>query len=295
MQPDSTHPTSGRVAFRYGWIIGLILAVVEVIILLIRTFSGVANLSTSSSVSSTLNLGSSILSILLGITGFLLGLAAYFVAGILASRQTGKVSTGVFAGMWTGGFYGIIGCIASIILFFTVTIGPAIELYNRTYHSVTQVDSLRTVLIASVLIGSIIGIALAIGWGAGLGALGGLIGRNSWRKQHPQQPYPGQPYPGQPYPPIQQYPPAQGYPAQQPWPYTPPQPGYAPPPSGNAYPYPARPDQPSPQWESGRSASNSDRTQIDRSYRPPEQSPGAVPQLRPDTPGPSEPENPYSS
>ncbi len=279
MQPDSTPPNSGRVAFRYGLIIGLILAVVEVILLVITSLSFAASTPSSSSVSGISS--SSIFSIILGILGFLLGLAAYFVAGILASRQTGKVSTGVFSGMWTGGFYGLIGCIAYIILFFTVTLGPTLTRYAQT-NPANQVNSFHSILIGSALVGSLIGIALAIGWGAGLGALGGLIGRNSWRARHPQPLYPGQPYPGQPYVPMPQYPPAQGYPAQQPWPYPyQVQPGYG-------TPDPQRSESP------GR-ADNVERTQIDRSYRPPEQAnqawSGDVPR-----PGASqEPENPYSS
>lgn len=295
MQPDSTSPTPGRVAFRYGWIIGLILAVVETIILIIVTHSSAANLSSSGDINNTLSLGRSAGPIVLNLIGFVLGLVAYFVAGILAARRTGRVSTGVFAGMWAGGFYGAIDCIIAIILFFTVTFGPAMDLYSRIYHSPAQLNSLHTVLIASTLIGSLIGVALAIGWGAGLGALGGLIGRSSWRKQHPPQPYPSLFYPGQPYPPpMQQYPPAQSYPAQQPWPY---QPGYPPP--GNAYP-PARPDQSPPRWKNAGSAGDGEqRTPLDRSYRPVEPAnqelPGTVPQPRPDPSGFSEPENPYSN
>ncbi len=58
----------------------------------------------------------------------------------------------------------------------------------------------------------ILGLIFAIGVGAGIGALGGLLGRSQARKNAPPQPYQDQPYPGQPYPP-QPYP-GQPYPPQ---------------------------------------------------------------------------------
>jgi len=314
MQPDTVPPNSGRVAFRYGLIIGSILAVVEAIIQVITAFYSVGLYESMRSASSSPDMAGSLISLAIGIVGFLLGLTAYFVAGILSARQTGRTSTGVFAGMWVGAFYGVIDCIVSVILLFTVSLGPTIDYYNRMHTSTLPIEQFRTVTIATGLIGSLIGIALAVGYGAGLGALGGLIGKRSpkaprypqqYSQPYPQQPvqfYTGQPYPGQPVqpypgqpvqpgqpglprPPMMQYP-AQGYPGQ---------------------PY-GQPMQQAPQRtedsEGAGKAGNAreiERTEIDRAYRPPQQADqawsGAVPQpgsAEPHDLPSSEPENPYS-
>ncbi|GAC1625872.1 MAG: hypothetical protein NVS4B9_17360 [Ktedonobacteraceae bacterium] len=298
MQPDNTPPNMGRVAFRYGLIIGIILAVVEAVIVIINAFVSLASLAATNG-SSTPNLGSSLFSLGLSGVGLLLGLTAYFVAGILAARQTGRVSTGVFAGMWTGAFYGVIIFVVSQVLLFTVTLGPTL---NRLSYSATRIDQLRTITIAASLIGGILGIAFAVGFGAGLGALGGLVGRNSWRKTHPQPAFPP-PYPGQPYAmnmpmmPMQQYPaqgyPGPGYPPQQPPSYAPPQPWV-----GGAYPVNPEPVRPQPERPTVEPAEPVERTQLDtsnRSSQPESQGwSGTVPRPIPPIQE-SEPENPYSN
>ncbi len=309
MQPDSTPstgsapPNSGRVAFRSGLIIGIILAIVEAIILVVSTFYSIGALQ---SIRIAPNLGVSIISVVLVVVGFFLGLIAYFVSGIFGSRVTGKVSTGVFAGMWTGAIYGVIDCIVYMILLIMVKLGPTLNYYTRIYHySAAQINQLRLVTITAGVIGSIIGIGFAVGLGAGLGALGGLIGRRSSKAPRPQQPYPVQFYPGQPYPAMPQYPgpfypgqpypgqpyaampqyPAQGYPEQ--WPYAQPQP------LQRDSVEQARPEQSGlqPERASARNGGDVRDAQLDRSYHPPLQagSPGQ--------PGiqQSEPENPYSN
>ncbi|MFL5627909.1 MAG: hypothetical protein ACJ788_20200, partial [Ktedonobacteraceae bacterium] len=85
MQQGYTPQNAGKIAFQWGLIFGLILGLINAGILLINTFVN----------SSSGGVG---LALLFSAVGFLLGLAAYFVAGILASNKTGKVSTGTFAG-----------------------------------------------------------------------------------------------------------------------------------------------------------------------------------------------------
>jgi hypothetical protein len=141
---------------------------------------------------------------------FLLGIAAYFIAGILASRQTAKVGTGCIAGLWTGVFYGIISFGVSITIFFSINLPKLMDTYasNSTVSSSTLNNYRLGATIGGVAV-EIFGLLFAIGLGAGLGALGGLIGKHTSKiAPAPAYPYPAQPYPAQPYP-------TQPYPAQQ--------------------------------------------------------------------------------
>jgi len=191
MQPTYNQPDSRKIAFQQGLIMGLILAAVALVILLINTFVNTiaANAGTA---------------LLLGVLVFFLGLVAYFVAGILASKKTGKVSTGTLAGLWTGGIYGVISFIVSLGLFFSVNLPRLMSNINNLPSS-TSPDTFRTLAIVGGVGGAIFGIAFAIGLGAGLGALGGLIGKST-SKVSPPPAYPNQPYPAQPYPPASAYP-----------------------------------------------------------------------------------------
>ncbi len=194
-QPAKT----GRVALRWGLIFGVILAVVDDGIYLINSLISAHSLSTTT----TSSVASTALGVSLGLSCliFLIGLAAYFVAGILASRQTGLVRTGVFAGMWTGGVYGVVDLIVRLIVLFAITL--PVEQALRTTS--TSTATAQQFLVVGGIIEVVIAFLLAIGVGAGMGALGGLIGRSNARKRMPQQVYGEQmyqPYPGQPVPPM---------------------------------------------------------------------------------------------
>jgi len=184
-----TTPKSGKVAFHYGLSGGLILAIVISNILLINAFTGDPNqISVPGSI--------------LGIVNLLLGLAAYFVVGILASKKTGKVGTGSIAGLWTGVFYGVIDAIVSIVLYFTV-VAPKTHM-PASVNSTT----IQAAVTFGIILGAILGLLFAIGVGSGIGALGGQLGRNMFRGASASV-YPNnlpQQYPPQQYPPQQQYP-----------------------------------------------------------------------------------------
>ena len=198
MQPVSVTPKAGKVAFQYGLIFGIIQAVLASSILFINDLALRGQVGVA---------------LILTIVIFLTGLAAYFVAGILAVKQTGRLSTGTFAGMWTGAVYGVICCIISIVLFSAVLL-PILS--ANVPSTIASPDSYRTGLVIGGIGGPIFGMLFAVGVGAGLGVLGGLIGRNISKVQPvsvaPVQPYflgqpaidpySGQPlanpYPGQP-------------------------------------------------------------------------------------------------
>jgi len=172
---------------------------------------------------------------------FLVALALPFIAGMLAARRTGRVGDGSLAGLVTGAAGALFGGVASVVVILTL-VAPSLQPPEGSVFTPSQ---LQDILIGGAIFGLVGGLLLDSGLGAGLGALGGLVGRSSYEKANPpayQPPFypyaPGQPgayYPGYspaPYP-GQQYPPS---------PYAPPP--YAPPPyAGQQYPAPPYPGQ----------------------------------------------------
>jgi hypothetical protein len=195
-------------------------------------------------------------SFLLGCVIFLVVLTLTFVAGMLTSRKTGGVGSGSLAGLVAGASGALLGGVVNVIVVLTL-VSPGIPTPAGSDLTQSQIQAL---LIGGEIFGLVISLFLYGGFGAGLGALGGLVGRNSYEKANPPQPYPGSFYPGvypgapmQPgayYPsapyPGPQYPgaPYSGAPYPGPQYPTSPAPPYAPPPpyAGPQYPvYPAPP------------------------------------------------------
>lgn len=155
------------------------------------------------------------IALLLELLAFLIALTFYLLAGLFAARQTHRVSTGTFAGLLTGVFQGILGFIATIVVDIAT-----INRVRRVAQGLVNAANIpfhytNGFIIAAAIIGGLIGLVFATGLGAGLGALGGLIGRGNVQQQPPSMPYPGQPYPpygAYPYP--YPYPPQPGQPYQ---------------------------------------------------------------------------------
>jgi hypothetical protein len=149
---------------------------------------------------------------------YLVYLALFFVAGIMAARQSGSVGAASLAGLLTGGVGALVNSVVSLIVTFV---------FPTTLPSLGGTSALNSdtsaFFIVGFVVGLIFGLLIWVGLGAGLGALGGLIGQNQFRAAHPElaQPYPYAyaPYPG--YPPV----PPMGA-------YLPPPPGAYPPPPG---------------------------------------------------------------
>ncbi len=211
----------GNPAVKWGLIFGGLLILVALINLGIEYATGALSAVTSVASASSLNFGASIAQTCIV---FLIEVALYFTAGMMAARDNGRVGTGSLAGLIAGLLAGVVGAVITIFTFFTrpFVLPTNTTMSPTTYHSFILVVG---------IIGSVLGFALAAGIGAGIGALGGLVGRGQYDRAHPAQPMmesfytpmaPGGGYPPTGYPPAG-YPPT-GYP---PAGY-PPTPGYPP-------------------------------------------------------------------
>jgi len=160
MQPNVTR--TGKLALRQGLLFGLSLGTFFIICNVILSFAklgtflagGIYSYTTTSTGNATL----------LGIGGPLVEILVYLVAGVRASKQTGRVATGMLAGVWTG--------LISAGMTFVYTIVFVFALGSLGQNS----ESGELFAILAPLVG-ILGIGLAVGLGAGIGALGGLIGK----------------------------------------------------------------------------------------------------------------------
>lgn len=161
MQTASTRTSSP--ALKQGLIFGLILGVAEVLISLLGRVA-------------TLGIITSILS-------YLLYIGLPLVAGLRASPQTGRVSTGLLAGLWTGLFGSIIASIYTIIAFF-LNIDAIRSAAQKASPNVRLTDNL---LLIGIVVGVVFIIIVATLIGLGMGAIGGAIGRR--RANVPQQQY----------------------------------------------------------------------------------------------------------
>lgn len=152
---------------------------------------------------------------LLSCVGGLLSLGVYFVAGMLTTRQTGTVGAGSVCGMLTGIVAALIGGIVTLVRYVVDPnalggLGPG----GQPNPFANDPTAVYAIMGASLLCG----LVFTAGLGAGLGALGGLVGQRQYRERFKAYAYGGQymPYPyGMPYPPppLGAYPPPPGYPA----------------------------------------------------------------------------------
>ena len=140
--------------------------------------------------------------------------ALLFIAGMFAARQTGKVGTGVLAGLIAGALGSVINCASSAIVLFSNE-APVVP----SGQSLTQYDIYFRI---SEIIGFAVVVLIWVGFGPCIGALGGLLGRGQYKPPYvapapgyggyapPANPdsYPGMPsqQPGA-YPQTPQYPP----------------------------------------------------------------------------------------
>jgi hypothetical protein len=170
MQAQVT-PRRGGAAFIWKWgaIYGVILGVIQILVSLFAP--GIAK---------------TIIDVIIWLVGF-------FLIGMFAARQTGRVGTGALVGLVAGLIGGIIVVIYGIIQI--TGNGPQItQALNQAVHTARQrgssisLSTMHAIIVAGIVVGLIVSVAFQLGLGAGIGALGGLVGR----RQAP--PAPSAPY-----------------------------------------------------------------------------------------------------
>jgi len=218
VQPTQvTQPAKKVSAFRIGLLFGIILAVIQIAFI----FAG--------QLAKDAFRGGALLFTILSV---LIALAVYFFAGFRASSQSGKVSTGLLAGMWTGIISSLLNGIVSVLL----TIPQLPELTRAANQAIIDSGAQTTVRYTdattlALRIGlEILLILLASAVALGLGAIGGAAGKGrapmsqqAYQESFYQSPMGGYPppQPGYPQQPQGGYPPQQppqqsgGYPPQQ--------------------------------------------------------------------------------
>jgi hypothetical protein len=168
MQSQLAPANIGKIALRNGVSIGIFLGVIHSVITIISVLESAGDPSSRLTASSVLLY---LLTPLIWIVGLL-------VAGIWTGKLTGKVGAGTMAGLFGGLFGGIVAGIGQAIAS-SLSVSPA------PYYSASMILLSGYAMIFYILV-------LAIGAGAGCGALGGLIGQSisDVRQQVKSQPHP---------------------------------------------------------------------------------------------------------
>ena len=160
----------------------------------------------------------------LGFIVFVINLVLLFLAGMYTARQNGKVGSATLAGLIAGVVGGIFGAVIVVIILSVIPI--------PTTTTSNGVQLTRSLLIVGGVIAAIFIVLLDAGLGAGIGAIGGLVGRGNYQSRNPAPSYQESMYQGiqQPgtYPPPNAYAPPGSY--APPGGYQQPQPGAYPPP-----------------------------------------------------------------
>jgi hypothetical protein len=157
VQPTLQQP--GKPALRSGAIIGIALGIIHSVITIIVTQMNAATPVDGGPGMPTITIILYLLTPLIWIIGFL-------IAGAWASRETGKISTGVLAGLFAGTFGGVIAGIGQVI---ATAIANSQQGYTDANSSLLLFSGFAAVFYVMVL---------ALGAGAGFGVLGGLIGQS---------------------------------------------------------------------------------------------------------------------
>jgi hypothetical protein len=234
MEQTTQAPPGMNPAVRNGLIFGAILAGINIISTLIQWIAGAYQAMAQAGSGSGTALGAVSL---FGCLAFLVGLALCFLAGMTTVSRTGRLGSGAIAGLITGLVGELVGGVLGLILVLAFVL-PTLHIPADSTLTSAQIDAL---IIGTGIAALIIGLIIDGGIGAGLGYLGGLVGKNSYAGpvQGSQESYyataEGGGYTAAPPPPP-------------PTPYytPPPQPYYTPsaPTSPQAVPYPPAPQEP---------------------------------------------------
>ncbi len=146
-------PTSGKAALQFGALFGVSLSVLLIALVLTTLAKFLPT----------------------PIFEFGLPALAFLLAGLFAAKRTGKVSTGALAGLWSGIISTIIGMAVVFIALLTVSHAAFVQgtLSSSADPRYAQQYAWIGLVILTIVLSSVMA---AIG--SGLGALGGLVGKN---------------------------------------------------------------------------------------------------------------------
>lgn len=179
MQVQSAPPQSGKIALLSGAIFGIALGLIHIVITIVLQLNNQQQQQngTPGNLPST--------SVILYLVTPLIWIIGFLIGGAWAAKRTGKVGTGTLAGLFAGTFGGVLAGFGQVI-------SAALQMNQQAsqYGNLGATSSAGTSLI---LVGSFATIVyvliLALGAGAGFGALGGLIGQSiSGVRPQPQLP-----------------------------------------------------------------------------------------------------------
>ena len=189
--------------FRNGLIFGAILAALGLANTLIQAAAGAyhAVADTTSRIPSftVANTGPTALLVSVSV---LATLALTFLAGLLTARSSGRAGSGALAGLVAGVVGSLFGSIVSIVLLI-LFVAPVLQAPSGDPNITSRA---QTVFVVVAIGTAFLGLLLDADLGAGMGALGGLLGANrspyrntSGAPPMPQAPMPQAPgYPGTP-------------------------------------------------------------------------------------------------
>jgi hypothetical protein len=150
MQEQGTARRGGAAfIWKWGAISGVVLGVIQIIISLFSPGS------------------------LKTILDFLVWLIGFFVIGLFAARQTGRVRTGALVGLVAG----LIGSLIAVLFVIIQIATNGQQITQALNQAGVSPGELNTADVVGIVLALIVTVALELGLGAGIGALGGLVGR----------------------------------------------------------------------------------------------------------------------
>ena len=144
---------TGNPAFRQGLLFGILLGLFPIVFNVILSLAGLSTLFIGALETTFTGIGHFI-----SIVSLIVTILAYLLAGRRASQHTGKLGTGALAGLWTALIGAVITWVYAFV--FYATKGPS--------------PTIAPPLSAMVLY-AILNIPVTLLFGAGIGALGGLL------------------------------------------------------------------------------------------------------------------------
>jgi hypothetical protein len=104
---------------------------------------------------------------------FLVALGGFFAAGLLSARDTGRIRAGVFAALIASALFAIVFLGSNVVLAF---VSPATFARDFGYHNMSS-----SALVVAAFVQSLLSLIAWAAIGAGVGALGALVGRKRSR------------------------------------------------------------------------------------------------------------------